>query len=149
MLKPPSNEGHETELPQFYADMFGWESLAKDVDKVYQSLSEEEKKNTVIYCPNYGEAGAIEYFGKKYHLSKVICPHNSYWDWWPEKFNATTIIILGGEAEDHLDALEQCELAGIHKSKYAMPYENNLKIFIGKGLKIPLEKIKQELKRFI
>ena len=63
--------------------------------------------------------------------------------------NATTLIILGGEAEDHLDALELCELVLVHKSKYAMPYENNLKIFIGRGLKIPLEKIKRELKIFI
>lgn len=149
-LGASNNEGKQlAELPQFYADMFGWESLAKDVDKVYQSLSDEEKKHTVIYCPNYGEAGAIEYFGKKYHLPKVICPHNSYWYWWPENLNVTTVIILGGEAEDHLDALQQCELAAIHKSKYAMPYENNLKIFIGRGLKIPLEKIKRELKIFI
>jgi len=149
MLKPPSNEGHETELPQFYADMFGWESLAKDVNNVYRSLPDEEKKHTIIYCPNYGEAGAIEYFGKKYHLPKVICPHNNYWYWWPETLHATTVIILGGEAEDHLDALEQCELVLIHKSKYAMPYENNLKIFVGRGLKFPLKKIKQELKIFI
>jgi hypothetical protein len=37
-LKPPSNEGHETELPQFYSDMFGWEDLAKNISKVYKSL---------------------------------------------------------------------------------------------------------------
>ena len=149
-LGSSNSEGKQlAELPQFYADMFGWESLAKDVDKVYQSLPDEEKKQTVIYCSNYGEAGAIEYFGKKYNLPKVICPHNSYWYWWPEKMDAATVIILGGEAEDHLDALQQCEVAAIHKSKYAMPYENNLKIFVGRGLRIPLEKIKLELKIFI
>ena len=148
-LKAPNNEGHSTELPQFYADMFGWESLAKNVSKVYQSLPDEEKRHTVIYCNNYGEAGAIEYFSKKYKLPKVVCPHNNYWYWWPEKSYAATVIIIGGEAEQHLDALEQCELASIHKVMYAMPYEDNLKIFIGKGLKIPLQKIKQKLKIFI
>jgi len=149
-LGASNSEGKQlADLPQFYADMFGWKGLAQDVDKVYRSLSDEDKKHTVIYCSNYGEAAALEYFGKKYHLPKVICPHNNYWYWWPEKLNATTVIILGGTAEQHLDALEECTLAGIHKSKYAMPYENNLNIFIGRGLKIPLEKIKQELKRFI
>jgi len=123
--------------------------LAQDVDKVYRSLPDEDKKHTVIYCSNYGEAAALEYFGKKYHLPQIICPHNNYWYWWPEKLNATTVIILGGTAEQHLDALEECTLAGIHKSKYAMPYENNLNLFIGRGLKIPLEKIKRELKSFI
>jgi hypothetical protein len=148
-LKPPDNEGRNTEMPPFYADMFGWEELAKNVSKVYQSLPDEEKKHTVVYCNNYGEAGAIEYYSKKFPLPKVICPHNSYWYWWPEISTATTVIIIGGEAEQHLDAVEQCDLAAIHKTKYAMPYENNLKIFIGRGLKIPLHKIKQELKHFI
>ena len=149
-LGTSNNEGKELAgLPQFYADMFGWESLAKDVSKVYQSLPEDEKKRTVVYCSNYGEAAAIEYFKKKYQLPNVICPHNNYLYWWPEKSNATIVIILGGTAEQHLDALEECNLAAIHKSKYAMPYENNLNIFIGRGLKIPLEKIKRELKIFI
>ena len=149
-LGPSNSEGKELAgLPQFYADMFGWEGLARDVSKVYQSLSDEEKKHTVVYCSNYGEAGAIEYFGKNYQLPGVICPHNNYWYWWPDNFKATTVILIGGEAEQHLDLLEECDIALIHKSKYAMPYENNLKIFIGRGLKIPIQKIKQELKIFI
>ena len=149
ILKPPSNEGHNTELPQFYSDMFGWEEMAKKVSKVYQSLSEGERKHTVVYCGNYGKAGAMEYYSKKYPLPKVICPHNSYWYWWDEVEEPTTVIIIGGEREDHLDSLEECELAGIYKTKYAMPYENNLTIFIGRGLKRSLEEIRRSEKFFI
>jgi hypothetical protein len=148
-LSTSNSEGKElAELPQFYADMFGWENLARDVSKVYQSLPEDEKKQTVVYCSNYGEAGAIEYFKKKYQLPNVVCPHNNYWYWWPENLNARTVIILGGTAEQHLDALEECSFKAVHKARYAMPYENNLNIFIGRGLKVPLERIKRELKIF-
>ncbi|MCI0474495.1 MAG: glycosyltransferase family 39 protein [Ignavibacteria bacterium] len=149
VLKAPNNEGHETELPQFYADMFGWEDLAKNVYNVYQSLPEEEKRRTVIYCNNYGEAGALEYFGKKYKLPKVICPHNNYWYWWPENLNAANVIIIGGNIEEHLQSLEQVEAAGVHKTKYAMPYENNLTLFIGRGLKVSLRQIMLSNKIFI
>jgi 4-amino-4-deoxy-L-arabinose transferase-like glycosyltransferase len=149
ILKPPSNEGHDTQLPQFYSDMFGWEELAKSVSKVYQQIPKEERSRTVVYCSNYGKAGAIEYYNKKYPLPKVICPHNSYWYWWMEVKNITTIIIIGGERKDHLDSLEECELAGIHKVKYSMPYENNLKIFIGRGLTKSPEQIRKALKVFI
>jgi hypothetical protein len=149
ILKAPNNEGHITELPQFYADMFGWEDLATDVYKVYLSLPEEEKKHTVIYCNNYGEAGALEYFGKRYNLPKVVSPHNNYWYWWPKNINITTVIIIGGNSEDHLRSLEQVEAAGVHKTKYAMPYENNLTIFIGRGLKRSLQEIKKGNKIFI
>ena len=132
----PSNEGHQIEeLPQFYADMFGWEELAQNVSKVYLTLLEDERKNTIVYCSNYGKAGAIEYYRNKYPLPKVVSPHNSYWYWWYESGTPTTIIIIGGRIEDHLTSLEKVEVAGEHKTKYAIPYENNLTIFIGRGFK--------------
>jgi len=59
-LKPPVNEGVETTLPQFYCDMFGWEKMAKKVSDVYLTIPEKERKTTVVYCNNYGKAGAIE-----------------------------------------------------------------------------------------
>jgi 4-amino-4-deoxy-L-arabinose transferase-like glycosyltransferase len=149
-LQPAGSEGHQLAgLPQFYADMFGWEDLAKEVSKVYQSLPGEEKKRTVVYCSNYGRAAAIEYFRKKYALPKVICPHNSYWMWWKEAENPTTVIIIGGEFEDHLRLFETVEEVGFYRTKYAMPYENNLKIFLGRGLTKSSEQLKKELKIFI
>jgi 4-amino-4-deoxy-L-arabinose transferase-like glycosyltransferase len=149
MLKTPDSEEHDTELPRFYADMFGWADLAKDVYKVYKQLPEEEKKHTVIYCRNYGEAGAIEYFGKKYRLPKIVSPHNNYYYWWPEHSYITTVIIIGGNTDDNLRFFKQVEASGNHKTNYAMPYENNLTIFIGRGLKMPLQKISRINKIFI
>ena len=51
--------------------------------------------------------------------------------------------------EDHLTSLEKVEAAGVHKTKYAIPFENNLTIFIGRGLKRTLEEIRQSNKIFI
>jgi hypothetical protein len=150
-LEPPSNEGQSLNrnIPQFYADMHGWEEMAKNVSKVYQSLPEEERKATLVYCSNYGRASAIEYYSKKYLLPKVICPHNSYWYWWPETKEYTTVIIIGGNIEDHLQALKVVEAVGVHQTKYAMPYENNLTIFIGRGLIRSIEEIRLNNKLFI
>jgi hypothetical protein len=135
--------------------MFGWEDMAKEVSRVYQSLSDEEKKHTVVYCNNYGKAGAIEYYSKKYALPKVICPHNSYWYWSLDSYNQhenikpETIIILGGNIEDHLESLEEVESVGVYRTKFAMPYENNLTIFIGRGLKKSPEQILKSDKNFM
>ncbi len=149
-LEPPRNEGHElVGLPQFYSDMFGWEDLAKNVSKVYQSLSKEEQEKTLVYCSNYGKASAIEYYSKKYPLPNVICPHNSYWYWWHKDNKYTTIIIIGGEIKDHLESLTEVFEAGYHRTKYAMPYENNQTIFVGRGLKRTLEEIRLSDKIFI
>ena len=149
-LEPPSNEGHElVGLPQFYSDMFGWEEMAKKVSEVYLSLSESEREKTLVYCGNYGKAGAIEYYSRKYPLPKVICPHNSYWYWWPKIDNYSTLIIIGGSMEDHLSSLKEVNKAGYHYSKYSMPYENNLTIFVGRELIRSLEEIRNSDKIFI
>lgn len=147
--KPPSNEGHNTEFPQFYSDMFGWEEMAKSVSKVYQLLPEFERKRTVVYCSNYGKAGAMEYFSGKYPLPNVVCPHNSYWYWWPDLKYVTTVVIIGGEVEEYLKTFKEVYQAGFHQTKYTMPYENNQKIFIGRGLKISVEKIRADNKLFL
>ncbi len=149
-LEAPNNEGNKLSgLPQFYADMFGWEDLAKNISKVYKSLPPEEKNRTIVYCSNYGEAGAIEYYRKKYSLPRVFCPHNSFWYWSAEIKKVSTIIIIGGNVEDHLYSLKQVEEAGFHKTKYVMPYENNLKIFVGRGLKRSIYEIRKTDKIFI
>ena len=146
---PSTAESKElAELPQFYADMFGWEELAKNVSEVYKSLPEEEKEYTVVHCGNYGEAGAIEYYSKYYELPPVVSPHNSYWYWWNFNQKVTTIIVLGGNPENHYESLKEVSLAAIHTCKYCMPYENNLHIFVGRGLKRSVKEIHRSDKSF-
>jgi hypothetical protein len=51
--------------------------------------------------------------------------------------------------EDHLSSLKEVNKAGYHYSKYAMPYENNLIIFVGRELIRSLEEIRESDKLFI
>jgi len=50
-----------SELPQIYADMFGWEERVKIVADYFHSLSPEEQKVTAIGASDYGQAGAIDF----------------------------------------------------------------------------------------
>lgn len=141
-MKPSTSENKElSELPQHYADMFGWDDFAKEVSRVYQTIPESEKEKTVVYCENYGEAGAIDfykrktYFADKYPLPSAISGHNNYWLWGYGNFENPVVIIIGGNKEDHEEEFESVTESGFHTSQYSMPYENNLKIFIARGLK--------------
>jgi hypothetical protein len=138
-MKPSSAENVElSELPQFYADMFGWEGLAHDVSGVYLSLAEMERASTVILAKNYGEAGALEYYASEYPLPRVISTHNSYWFWGYPKEGIRNVIVLRGEEEDHRGDCGEVSLAAVHSCCYCMPYENNMRIFICRGLHISL-----------
>ena len=59
------------------------------------------------------------------------------------------VIIIGGNIEDHLQALKVVEAIGVHQTKYAMPYENNLNLFIGRGLIRSIKEIRLSNKLFI
>lgn len=149
-ITPSTSEAQRlTQLPQYYADMFGWENMAATVSKVYLSLPPDERKKTVVFAQNYGEAGAIDFFRGKYPLPRVICGHNNYWYWGPGDTTVTTIIVIGGKKEDHLKSLNTVEEAAIIRSEYAMPYETNLPVFICRGLKLPISEIWKSVRFFI
>ena len=74
-----------SELPQFFADMNGWEELARDVSATYRAIPETERRTTVALVGNYGEAGALELYATRYELPRVVCSHNSYWFWGPAR----------------------------------------------------------------
>ncbi len=149
-ISAPNTEGKAmAELPQFYADMFGWEALAQHVSAVYQSLPEAERAHTLVYTQNYGEAGALEYYSKSYLLPQIISGHNNYWLWGYGDHEWQTLIVVGGDREDHLQSFEQVEEVAIHQAPYAMPYENNLPVFVCRKIKRSTEEIWQDTKKFI
>ena len=67
----------EGKLPQHFADRFGWENMVATVAGVYQSLPPQERSRACIFTGNYGEAGAIDFFGSRYGLPGAISGHNS------------------------------------------------------------------------
>ena len=137
---PVSNEGLRlNSLPQHYADRFGWEHMAKVTAQVYASLPDSDKQKCLIYGRNYGEAGAIDYFGRDFGLPPAISQHNSYWYWSLEHLKQDVIIIVIGLRKDQLAKdFEDIQEAGIIQSEYAMPYENNLPVLICKKLRRPI-----------
>jgi 4-amino-4-deoxy-L-arabinose transferase-like glycosyltransferase len=89
-------------LPQLYADMFGWEEMTRTVAAYYRTLSPEEQRRTAIFANNYGEAGAIDFFGPRYGLPKAIGGHQNYWIWGPREYTGESLIVLGDRDERNM-----------------------------------------------
>lgn len=148
------NEGVKTEnlslgkLPQHYADMFGWEDMTATVAQVYNSLPPEERAKCAIFASNYGEAGAIDFFGKKYNLPKSISGHQNYYFWGPRDYTGEIVITVGEDFEDVSKSFNHVELAATVTHQYAIPHENNLPIFICRQPKRPLKEIWPDAKCF-
>ena len=148
-VAPGTAEGLElADLPQFFADMHGWEELARDVSRAYLTIPEHERSTAVAFVMNYGEAGALELYAHRYPLPRVICNHNSYWFWGVGRTPVTTFIRLGGTREDYFESYGSVTPVGVHVCSHCMPYENNLSIFIVRDRRVPIEEAWAEYKHF-
>lgn len=110
-------------LPQDYADQLGWEELTKIVKKAYNRIP--EKRKTLIYCENYGQAGAIAVIGKKYGLPEPVSFHESFLYWAPEKFDPDIayFIYVNDELGEDVNALfEEIKIMGSITNTNAREY---------------------------
>lgn len=87
-------------LPQDFSDMLGWEEMAKKVGEAYKNLSEEERKKTIIFCDNYGMAGAVNYYAKKYNLPEVYSDNASFLYWIPDSLQYDNIIVVTDDTDE-------------------------------------------------
>ena len=135
-LEPPKTENHQMgPLPQYYADMFGWDEMVATVASVYRRLPAAEQSQCAIFAQNYGEAGAIDFFGPRYGLPKAISGHQSYFLWGPRAYTGDVMIVIGDSAESLARWFHHVKLAAVVRSRYAMPYESNLPVFVCRGLR--------------
>ena len=142
-------ERHEIkELPQHFADRFGWEEMAATVADVYSRLSYEERSKVCIVTGNYGEAGAIHLFGKKYGLPEPISGHGWYYYQGTRNCTGEIIIALGLREEGLQGRFDEVTKAAVFKCKYCMAYENNLPVYVCRNPLKPIEEIFEEAKHF-
>ncbi len=142
-----SGERHETAaLPQHYADMHGWKEMVEEVARVYDSLPPEDQAKARIFARNYGEAGAIDYFGAEYGLPPAISGHNSYWVWGYGDFGGEVLIVIGGDRPGRF--YEEVEAAGRIHHEYAMPYESGLTVWICREPKLTIAEVWPQIKNF-
>src|ERR1019366_5882379 len=55
-----------------FGDMVGWPEFVRTIAGVYDSLPPSERSQTRILVGNYGEAGAIDLYGPRYHPPSAL-----------------------------------------------------------------------------
>jgi hypothetical protein len=119
--------------------------MTEAVAKIYNGLSEDERPRTAIFCNNYGEAGAIDFFGARYGLPKAIGGHQNYFYWGPHGYTGEIEIVLGGNPKQLAAIFESVEEAAEPNNPYAIPFENH-PIYLCRGYKANLTEVWPRLK---
>ena len=136
---PRTETAHTAALPQLFADQFGWPEMVGSVARAYHSLPPNERSRTAIFAQNYGEAGAIDFFGPRLGLPPAISGHQNYFLWGPRDYSGESMLILDDRADDERAQFETVtDLGPVSSSIWAMPWEQSLHLFHCRGLKRPL-----------
>ena len=132
---PRSEHSHmRAILPQHFADEFGWEEIVASVNQAYGRLSPEEQPGCGIFAQNYGEAGAVDFFGRRYGLPPALSGHQTYFLWGPRGYSGNCLIVLDDSRESLERLFEHVEYVGKSADNpYAL--ERELPVFICRGAK--------------
>lgn len=149
-IKPAPIEaaGVGAPLTQGLSDEFGWRELEQKVAKAYRALPPDERSRAAIVAANYGQAAAIDVYGKADGLPPALSGHNQYWLWGPRGYDGSLAIHVGGDPQRWQRGCQSIQNVDKTDNAFAMPYENNRPIFICRGIRVPLTQIWDRLRRY-
>ena len=135
-------DGKDHDLPQDFADMIGWSELARKVDSVYDMIP--QKENTWVFCDNYGEAGAINYYSKFKNINAVSLSAD-YINWIEFKNEIKNVILVKDPHDDdparvkEKPLTESITLAWKNDNPYSR--EKGSAIYLIRGVKAKVDSI--------
>jgi 4-amino-4-deoxy-L-arabinose transferase-like glycosyltransferase len=128
-----------------FADMIGWPDLVEQVTTVYQRLPLSERASVMILASNYGEAGALDFYGRG--LPPVVSPHLTYYYWAPPRMSPSTVIVVGYQRGYLATMFGDIQQAGTVTNSYRLRnYEYGQPIWICRSPLVPLDKAWSRLK---
>ncbi len=121
-------DGKNHLLPQDFSDMLGWKEMSDKALIAYKMIPLNEVDNTLIYCDNYGQAGALNYYNRdKMHQAYSL--NTDYIFWLPETKKIQNILYVGNlPGEEVLDMFREFKLVGTVENEFAR--EKGTKIFL-------------------
>ncbi len=138
-----SNRGRTLELPQDYADMLGWRNQAVAVREAFDELSPEDQRRTTIAAGNYGQAGALAMYRRRFGLSYPISTAGDFHAWGPGRGPVEVVIaVTGPDARAELEQLfgEVREVRQLVDPR-RVPEEQDVRIWVCRRPRKPLAEV--------
>ena len=121
-------------LPQWYSDQFGWQEIVDETAVAWNRLAPEERADCGIFAQDYGQAGAIDFLGRRYGMPASMSGHQTWFLWGPRGYSGNCMIVL----DDNRTTLEKywTDVQYVGTSA-ANPYalEQQIPVFLCKGKK--------------
>ena len=125
-----TNTGGRLRIPQDYADALGWTDRVAAVARTYRDLDPVRRTKAVILAGNWGEAGALDFYGPQLGLPGVVSPSGSYWFFGPGAKRGEVLVTIG-VGEDWLRPHCQGLTAAAHLvNEWTVEEERDLTVYV-------------------
>ena len=121
-------------LPQWYADQFGWQEIVDETAIAWNRIPAAERQDCGIFAQDYGQAGAIDFLGRRYGLPQSLSGHQTWFLWGPGGYSGNCMIVLDDRREKLEQLWQHVDYVG---TSAANPYalEQQIDVFICRGKK--------------
>jgi len=136
-----TNVGAIERLPQDFADMVGWETQVDAVAQVFHSLDPAEQERAVLLGSNYGEAGAINFYGPRRGLPQAIAYVGTYWFFGPGDKPGDVVISIGFTYDDMADFFDTVTPAAHVVNHHAVAEQRDLFVYVCRGPSQTLQEV--------
>jgi hypothetical protein len=121
-------------LPQWYSDQFGWKEIADEAAVAWNRIPADERHDCGIFAQDYGQAGAIDFFGRRDGLPPALSGHQTWFLWGPRGYSGNCMIVLDDRREVLERLWEHVEYVGTSADNpYAL--EKQIDVFLCEGAK--------------
>jgi 4-amino-4-deoxy-L-arabinose transferase-like glycosyltransferase len=120
----------EGRVPQQFADELGWEKLASTVGGAYAELTPAQQSEAAIFTHDYGQASALDLYGRRYGLPSAISGHNEYYLWGTR--GASGRVLLAVDIDQGLLRTEfrSIKRVAFYHDAYLLPDFNDFPIYL-------------------
>ncbi len=126
-------DGRDHSLPQDFADMTGWSEMAEKALKAWQMIPADERKNTLIFCDNYGQTGALNYYNRK-KMPEAYSFNTDYIYWLPDLERIDNVLLVGDQPDQEvINMFREVRIVGTVSDEFAR--EKGTRVFLLLGAK--------------
>ncbi|MGB8839651.1 MAG: glycosyltransferase family 39 protein [Aliidongia sp.] len=137
-----------TPLGVVFSWELGWPDLERRVADAYHALPADEQRHAGIFAANFGEAAAIDFYGRPDKLPPVISGHNQYYLWGPGDDEVGILLIVNGDQQAWRQFCTDIEIVDRFGVPFGHPMESDRPIFTCRGYNASLSKGWEKLRNY-
>lgn len=141
-----TNYGTELTLPQDYADMLGWRDQVDAMAAAWRTLPDTVRATAAVSASNYGQLGAIAFYGPLRGLPYPISTESDFWAWGTRGYSGDVVLVAvtAGDEAGYAALWASVTEVGAVRNPWRVEEERDVRIFLLRGLQVPLKQLWRE-----